>query len=101
MPGEYHSITYKYDPLRQYYRNGSSYIDSKIKDIGSSFKEYLSAIPVYITLRTQSTVYGRSWEMAALMGLLGYNETYSGTVDIHGNTATFGAIPFIDTKLRS
>ena len=77
------------------------FIDSNITDIGADILKALTLNGVmYVSLKRNIKVGGRSWEMSAAMALIGRNGVYSGEVESFTPplSFTFGKVPGINIK---
>jgi hypothetical protein len=82
---------------------GRSFVDSQLLDVSCGMRSLLSEISTHISVRSPVDIGGSSWEMSAVMALIGRPGTYTGTVDSvelegGGIRITFGAVPFVGMK---
>lgn len=96
IPGRQHTVIITNHPLkRKYVKHANVYIDENIKDVGKALLDELSSEnDLYVSLKRDNVVEGRSWEMAAHSAFNGINDVFSGTVDRDVNgTIIYGMVP--------
>lgn len=61
---------------------GNVYIDTDLMNVGNELLELLTTVaPVYVTVKGNSRIHGRSWEMAASKIITGEPGKWTGTVE--------------------
>jgi len=87
-------------PKRKYIRRGGIIFDTKLLDVGAPLMKLLHACHIrYVSVQTDHTIAGRSWEMACAMSLNGATGIYTGEViAVHKGHVTFGAVDMVDHK---
>lgn len=79
------------------------HIDSNLRDVSENILHFLKDNDVlFVSLKRNNVVEGRSWEMAAVHGVLGNRGVFTGTLHeyLPKDSAIFGGVPGVDVKRK-